>query len=237
MVLRLSELYVSTQGEGPRVGLTTQFARFGGCNLRCPGWPCDTQHAIDPKYRNEWEHISPRELLWRIQDLREQTGATNICFTGGEPFLQPHTDLETLTLALVKENFQVECFSNGTLPYPDWAMGIKFVMDWKLPGSGEWKVGGPIRWKNLAKLNKSGLDQAIKFVLKDTSDLDIAHKTVYEQMINGENIHNVQVFYGRVWQSKWTDADMIAAVLERKLPWRLNLQVHNYIWDPHERAR
>jgi 7-carboxy-7-deazaguanine synthase len=229
MVLRVDEHYVSVQGEGPRVGLPTQFIRFGGCNLRCPGWPCDTQHAIDPANRASWLKKTPDEIYDQVTELWKQTGATNICFTGGEPFLQQKADLEQLFKMLIQWGYQVECFSNGTLPYPEWAPGIKFIMDWKLQGSGESEIGVDNRWANLKLLNRSGLDQAVKFVLKDEKDLDEAHK-VYVNMLE-HHLNNVQVFYGRVWDARWNDAEMIAEVMERKLPWRLNIQVHNYIWD------
>jgi len=230
MVLRLDEHYVSVQGEGPRVGLPTQFIRFGGCNLRCPGWPCDTQHAIDPAFRKEWKVTRWTDILETALDLQDKTGASNICLTGGEPFLQGKGDLEALFMGLIGEDFSVECFSNGTLPYPEWARGIKFVMDWKLTGSGEDHVGVPQRLENIALLNGSGLDQAVKFVLKDERDLDEA-KITWEVLTDKYQWNNIQFFYGRVWDAKWTDADMIEAVLMRRLPWRLNMQVHNYIWD------
>jgi 7-carboxy-7-deazaguanine synthase len=237
MTLRLSELYTSVQGEGPRVGTPTQFVRFGGCNLRCPGWPCDTQHAIDPKYRKEWEKLKVVDLIERILDAFKDTGATNICFTGGEPFLQPNSDLEKLTHELVhRYQFNVECFSNGTLQYPDWAATqIQFVMDWKLPGSEEQNVNLVTRWRNLRLLNASAAEHAVKFVLKDEADLERAIDVA--SSMREQQLYNLQVYYGRVWQSKWTDADMIEAVLARKLSWKLNMQVHNYIWDPHERKR
>jgi len=235
MVLRVSEHYVSTQGEGPRVGLPTQFLRFGGCNLRCPGWPCDTQHAIDPKYRNEWTKLEYTDIIQRAIELRDETGATNVCFTGGEPFLQPNDDLMLLFKNLERMGFTVECFSNGTLLYPHWATDIRFVVDWKLNGSGEKDINVQTRWKNLFTLATSDYEQAVKFVLNDESDLDDAER-IYSHFARME-LQCLQVFYGRVWQSKWTDAEMIEAVLKRKLPWRLNIQVHNYIWAPHERAR
>jgi 7-carboxy-7-deazaguanine synthase len=236
MVLRLDEHYVSVQGEGPRVGTPTQFVRFGGCNLRCPGWPCDTQHAIDPKFRKEWELHDWFDVFDAIVGLYVETDVTNICFTGGEPFLQPKKDLEDLFKALIGRGFTVECFSNGTLEYPVWASGIRFVMDWKLTGSGEGVVGIDTRWKNLFLLNSAGdkIEQAVKFVLKDEADLDEAHNT-YLNMLD-RRMYNLKFFYGRVWDAKWTDAEMIDAVMQRKLPWRLNMQVHNYIWDRSKRG-
>ncbi|MEZ4353757.1 MAG: 7-carboxy-7-deazaguanine synthase QueE [Myxococcota bacterium] len=42
----LVEIFVSAQGEGPEVGRTTVFVRFGGCDLRC-GW-CDSPGTWRP---------------------------------------------------------------------------------------------------------------------------------------------------------------------------------------------
>lgn len=234
-MLRVDEHYVSIQGEGPRVGVPTQFIRFGGCNLRCPGWPCDTQHAIDPAFRNTWVRSNYTDIIAKAFNLRTDTGASNICLTGGEPFLQPKDDLELLFRNLVRAGFYVECFSNGTLPYPDWALDIKFVMDWKLAGSGESEVNRATRWTNLQRLNKwNGIHQAVKFVLKDEDDLDEAY-TIWDSAAL-EGLSNLQFYYGRVWDAAWTDADMIAAVLKRKLPWKLNIQIHNYVWDRNLRG-
>src|SRR3954453_605533 len=94
MALRLLEPYPSTQGEGPNVGKLTQFVRFAGCNLKCPGWPCDTPFSIDPaQYRNEMQLVTARTLARSVFAEFTATGAENICLTGGEPTLQPQGEL------------------------------------------------------------------------------------------------------------------------------------------------
>lgn len=229
-MLRLDEHYVSVQGEGPRVGTPTQFVRFGGCNLRCPGWPCDTQHAIDPAFRKEWKRVVWFHIVEKAIDLRDNTGANNICLTGGEPFLQPKQDLELVVRHLLGADFQIECFSNGTLEYPFWVLGkMNFIMDWKLLGSGEAGKFVDQRWENLRRLNNDA-GNAVKFVLKDEHDLNEA-ELIWNSMCNKNLNLNIQPFYGRVWDAEWTDAQMIEAVLKRRLPWRLNIQIHNYVWD------
>ena len=45
----LVEIFSSVQGEGPYVGVSTLFIRFGGCDLRC-GW-CDSPHTWKPAAR------------------------------------------------------------------------------------------------------------------------------------------------------------------------------------------
>src|SRR4051794_1447265 len=118
MTLRITEVYPSIQCEGPRIGMPTTFLRTAGCNLRCPGWPCDTQHAIDPSiYNDSWQRQSPTAVALRVDPL-----VANVCWTGGEPFLQPEVDLRELAQILWTADHEIECFSNGTIAYPDWAI-------------------------------------------------------------------------------------------------------------------
>lgn len=251
MVMRVSEVYASSQGEGPNVGKTTVFLRFGGCNLRCPGWPCDTQHAIQPIFRNEWVKHDISELFERTVKVAEMAGAEWITLTGGEPFLQPKNDLEQLIQMLWEEGYDVECFSNGTLLYPDWAVEkVSFIMDWKLPGSGEDPFNDN-RVVNLGRLNKVMVDNAVqaydldstgdgphhavKFVVKDQQDLLTAHALWSRYLKDAAS--EVEVFYGKVWYGNLEDAELVEYVMTNQLPWRLNVQVHNHIWDPQERGR
>lgn len=237
MTLRVSEVYASVQGEGPRTGQTTVFTRFGGCNLRCPGWPCDTQHAIDPAFRSDWERLDPDQLFERIHSAASLAGARLVTLTGGEPFLQPSADLERLVGNLRDAGYTVEAFTNGTVAYPDWAVEtVSMIVDWKLPGSGEFKNirNNVIRLQNLQKLDESSIWHAIKFVCKDISDFDKA-KELYKA--HPEWHDSFLWYYGKVWDGVITDAKLIEHVMKCRLPWRLNVQVHNIIWDPQERGR
>lgn len=229
--MRVSEVYLSVQGEGPRVGIPTVFVRFGGCNLRCSGWPCDTPYAIDPKYRKEWTVMSAEEVATEVTKVAFGLDYYNVCLTGGEPFLQNDGDLYDLVHLLKKIEHvgHVECFSNGTLVYPAWAFtDIMFVMDWKLPGSGENPDNGN-RLQNLAELTFA---DAVKFVIKDETDYLEARKLWMEHI---QNKSDVEVYYGAVWGAI-EDKQLVEWVLADGLPWRLNVQQHNYIWDRSQRG-
>lgn len=234
--MRVSEVYASTQGEGPRVGETTIFTRFGGCNLRCPGWPCDTQHAIDPAFRKEWTVHTPAELRDRILKTAAISGARTVTYTGGEPFLQNSGELRLLTQMLIEDyGMNVECFSNGTLEYPEWAANhISFIMDWKLPGSGE-DPYNRMRQLNLELLTWSRADHAVKFVCKDEADFHAAH--AMWATLSSHTQGNIQFYYGRVWDGEIENKDLVELVMKYKLPWKLNVQMHNYIWPANERGR
>jgi 7-carboxy-7-deazaguanine synthase len=235
--LRLLELYYSTQGEGPRVGAPTIFVRFAGCNLRCPGWPlspCDTPHAIDPRlYRKEQEFVEPIELARGVIDLARDTGARNVCLTGGEPMLQPATSVALLLAELKEANLRVEMFSNGTLPYGTWiAQHGNIVLDWKLPGSGEVLTAGQAETRalNLRDMQANCTGNAIKFTVASMEDLSAAHTAYYDTVAR----FSLPVFVGPVWGQ--IDPKVVVDYLRTcRLPWRLTLQVHKYIWRPDAR--
>lgn len=236
--MKLSEVYLSVQGEGPRVGIPTIFVRFTGCNLRCPGWPCDTPHAIFPKkYRHEWQKVSPSDVFKEIKRVAGRYQSINICYTGGEPFLQNHEQLRELTNLLTEDEHiaAIECFSNGALEYPEWALdAIYFVLDWKLEGSGEEHLSAT-RLENIRRL--SGFD-AIKFTIASEDDYEQAKEAYMWLLANAEVATSdlpMDIFYGVVW-GKVKDKDLIEWVLRDNLPWRHTMQVHNLIWDRTQRG-
>ena len=233
--LRVSEIYLSIQGEGPRVGEPTVFIRFGGCNLRCPLWPCDSQFAIDPKYRHEWLQMTPQEVVDRVRHITQGRDKINICLTGGEPFLQPNDTLEELVGNLYElpwnmgpNKVTIECFSNGTLRYPSWALDqIAFVMDWKLGGSGEAGTGYSVRLANLEGLNPK---DSIKFTIAGEEDyLQARH------IADNMPLTPMQIFAGVVW-GKLTNEQLVEWMLRDHLDWRLNVQVHNHVWQRDKRG-
>jgi len=162
-----------------------------------------------------------------------KVGARWITWTGGEPFLQKNDELEELCEILRSSGFQQECFSNGTIEYPEWATRkIYFIMDWKLPGSGEDPLNQTRTMHNLSRLQNG---DAVKFVCKNHNDLIVAH-SLWSSYIMGK-LPTIGVYYGKVWDGDITDAELAEYVMREKLPWKLNVQLHNYIWPANERGR
>ena len=223
--MKLVEIYTSVQGEGPHTGKPIQFVRFGGCNYRCPGWPCDTQFAIDPKFRKEWESVTPDEVLSRIQLWPE-----HICVTGGEPLTQPSRELEQFVHGL-PESYRIDLFTNGSRPLAPWAhqSRVSIVMDWKLPGSGEC----PDEDMRKANLLELGNKDAVKFVCKDYDDMVEAATWSRHFYKWGARTH---LWAGVVWGQLET-SELVDFIMENQLPWRLNVQTHQYIWPPQEKRR
>jgi 7-carboxy-7-deazaguanine synthase len=232
-MLRLLEHYPSIQGEGPRTGAPTQFVRFAGCNLRCPSWPCDTQFAIEPKlYRKEQQQISAADLATQCAYVATHTGCRNVCLTGGEPMLQHTDDIDALITLLTDPIFGVvEMFSNGTLRYSDTVLEqCCVIMDWKLPGSGE-RADDPMRIQNYQDMMSIG-GHTIKFTCANYRDLVMA-QAIYNRYSMAD--FQGRIYVGPVWDAGLPPAQIAEFILDNKLPWNLNLQIHKYVWPPDAR--
>ena|SRR5215467_2408054 len=225
--LRLTELYPSIQGEGPHTGEPTVFVRFGGCNMRCPGWPCDTQHAIEPSMWRNDPIVEVVDLLGQIQELP----GDNICITGGEPTMQPAEHLSDLVSGLLQMHYTIDMFTNGSLhPFAEWTRdsSVCIIMDWKLKGSGEWQTGVELRLQNLQTLTTK---DAIKFVIKDDDDF----KEAIDMWHALKGMTSAVFWVGTAW-GHYKEADLVKRVLEEDLPWKVNIQVHKYVWPGVEKG-
>jgi 7-carboxy-7-deazaguanine synthase len=98
--VRLSERFLSIQGEPNPIGALAYFIRLSGCNLQC-SW-CDTKDLID----QVTEELSPALLSEIIESYQ------TIVITGGEPLLQIDDIVELVGLNHNK-SFYIE--TNGTL--------------------------------------------------------------------------------------------------------------------------
>lgn len=84
--IRISEIFGPTiQGEGLLIGQPTIFVRMAGCDFRC-NW-CDTLHAVDSSFRDEWKLMSVTEIWQQVECLSNNTPIT-ISLSGGNPAIQ-----------------------------------------------------------------------------------------------------------------------------------------------------
>ncbi|MDK1387839.1 7-carboxy-7-deazaguanine synthase QueE [Sinorhizobium sp. 8-89] len=89
--IRVSEIFGPTiQGEGVLIGLPTVFVRTGGCDYRC-SW-CDSLHAVDSRYRDEWRAMSAEEV-WREITRLSGGKSVMVSLSGGNPAIQPLGEL------------------------------------------------------------------------------------------------------------------------------------------------
>ena len=105
-MLQIKEIFTSIQSEGPFAGCPAIFVRFGGCNLACSF--CDTDFTTDVRA------MSVAAIVGEVQRVKrhEESAATLVVITGGEPFLQ---DFRDLVLELVDECLTVQIETNGTI--------------------------------------------------------------------------------------------------------------------------
>jgi 7-carboxy-7-deazaguanine synthase len=154
----------------------------------------------------------------------------NICFTGGEPFLQPKLELHDIAWELVLKGKTLEFFSNGTLEYPEWALKHTHItMDWKLPGSGE-DPNNVMRLQNLKRMKELGVKHSVKFVVKNRDDYELAK--VLSARIDK---HLTTIWAGVAWGAM-EPSELAEWMQKDQLKWKLNVQVHNYVWDRSQRG-
>jgi 7-carboxy-7-deazaguanine synthase len=127
MQAKISEIFISYQGEGTFMGSRQIFARFYGCNLNCAY--CDT---VQTSYKS----FTKEALLGKILDLGRDYN--ELVLTGGEPLLYADFLAEFLLLFRKSSRKKVYLETNGTLPV-EFAKISSFIdivaMDIKLPSS------------------------------------------------------------------------------------------------------
>ena len=123
MDLRVSEHFLSLQGEGPSVGTPAHFLRLQGCDVGCR-W-CDTKYTWDPAGGRAMTHT---EAFAALRALGE---ASLLVVTGGEPLAHP--GIETLLEAALAEWPRVEVETSGLLPPPMQHPRLFYNVSPKLP--------------------------------------------------------------------------------------------------------
>ena len=104
---KITEVFLSIQGEGVHAGDEHIFVRFHGCNMRCTF--CDTPQSEIPG------DSSIRSVVDKIIDANPQKRAGAITITGGEPLLHSNF-LKCLLPALKDKGYRIHLDTNGTMP-------------------------------------------------------------------------------------------------------------------------
>ena len=205
--LRITEVFLSLQGEARDAGWPTVFVRLTGCPLRC-GY-CDTAYAF---HGGEWRSID--ELVAEVRAC----GVRHVCVTGGEPLAQKRCLL--LLERLCDEGFIVSLETSGALDVSGVDPRVSRIVDIKTPASGE--VGRNL-WTNLAHL---GAHDQIKFVICNRADYDWAVEVLRREALDARCV---------VWFSPSKgelDARALADwIVEDRLPVRFQMQLHKLLWN------
>jgi len=152
-----------------------------------------------------------------VKKVRE-FGHPLVLVTGGEPLAQRNTI--DLLKALLKEAATIQLETAGAHDLARVPDGVSIIMDIKTPGSGEVARN---RWENISHL-KAGAE--IKFVINDRDDYEWVKKVIINRSLAGLNI---PLLLSPAWKML-PPATLVAWMLEDRLPARLQIQQHKYIW-------
>ena len=212
-MLTINEIFHSIQGESTHTGRPCVFVRLTACDLRC-SW-CDTPYAF-----TEGTKMSVTDVVSRV----EAYACDLVEITGGEPLLQ--RDVYPLMRQLLDLGRTVMVETGGHLSIKDVPSPVIRVVDVKCPGSGE---SSKNHWENLELLTRQ---DEVKFVIRDRVDYEYARDVVARHGLVGRTAAVLFSPVHDVLQSK----DLAAWILEDRLPVRLQLQAHKYIWGADVRG-
>jgi 7-carboxy-7-deazaguanine synthase len=216
ILMHVTEIFRSIQGESTYAGLPCIFVRLTGCNLRCV-W-CDTAYA----FTGGRPMLVP-EVMEVVRGFSESDGQRRVNLveiTGGEPLLQK--EVIPLMQRLLAEDYRVLVETSGERYIGDLPERVIRIVDVKCPGSDE---GGSFCLDNLAIL--SSRDQ-LKFVLTDRADYEWARDFLRQHGL-GQRVE--AVLFSPVF-NKLEPKSLAQWILEDGLPVRVGLQLHKLIWHP-----
>lgn len=225
--LPMVEIFETVEGEGTRAGYPTVFVRLFHCNLRCT-W-CDTPYSYAP-YKPEFE-ASVHDIVQKVAAY----GWQNICMTGGEPLIHRHkSQLLIDALARLPHVQDIHIETNGAIdlcPFAeirksttDLQQKVRFVVDYKLPASGE---TGQMLHHHFDVLTPR---DEMKFVIANDEDFDAAVNVLHRYDIPAV------ILFSPVWETM-PPKRLVEKILESGLKQvKLNLQIHKVIWDPNMRG-
>jgi 7-carboxy-7-deazaguanine synthase len=204
--LRLTEIFLSLQGESRSVGWPTVFVRLTGCPLRC-GY-CDTAYAF---HGGEW---------WDLPAILAEVarhGVRHVCVTGGEPLAQKRCI--ALLAALCDAGYEVSLETSGALDVSAVDPRVSRVVDLKTPGSGE------MARNLLDNLPLLGTRDQLKFVVCDRVDYEWARGMLAEHALDARCEVLFSPSFGQLGA-----AELAGWILEDKLPVRFQMQLHKQLW-------
>jgi 7-carboxy-7-deazaguanine synthase len=216
--LRITEVFHSIQGESSWAGLPCTFIRITGCPLRCV-W-CDTTYSFQGGERRTLE-----SLVAEAKDI----GTDLVEVTGGEPLAHPNAFV--LVGRLLDEGFTVLVETSGAVDVAPRDPRCHLIMDLKCPGSGESQRN---LWSNLDHLTAR---DEVKFVVADRSDYEWARDVIRERGLDSRvGDETLRALLISPVHGALALEELARWILEDRLPVRLQVQLHKFIWAPDARG-
>ena len=208
--LKVYETFSSIQGESSHAGRLCFFIRLAGCNLRCAY--CDTVKA-------QLSSAGTDRSIGSLIAEAEHSGLKLVEITGGEPMLQEGTP--ELCRRLLERGFEVLIETNGSVDLAPVPPGVRRIIDWKTPCSGETEKMFEANFRSLRPGDE------VKFVVADRRDYDAARDAIRRFGIAGKTTLLFAPVFGRI-----SPRTLVEWMLADRVPARLNLQLHKIVWDP-----
>src|SRR4030095_10342414 len=160
MELRVTEIFLSIQGESSHAGRPCSFVRLTGCPRRCV-W-CDSEYTF-----TGGEKIAFEEIFEKLEEF----GCNLVEVTGGEPLAQKN--VFPFITELCDRGYEVLIETGGYVSTENVDPRAAIILDVKCPASGEAERN---HWPNLERL-RSDTDE-VKFVIADISDWEFAQDVI-----------------------------------------------------------
>lgn len=149
----------------------------------------------------------------------QTNGCKHICITGGEPLLQ--AEVHQLIDKLLHQGHIISLETGGSLPINEVDSRVHIILDIKCPGSD---MSHKNHWQNLDAITNK---DEIKFVVSDELDYKYAKDICAEHNLFKKSNILLSPVHGIL------DPQLLVEwILRDKLPVRLNMQIHKYIWTP-----
>ncbi len=168
---------------------------------------------------DEGSEISEDEIVQTVAGYRLYL----VEITGGEPLLQK--EVLPLSKHLLDKGYTVLIETNGSVSIRAIDSRAIVIMDMKTPQSGM------SRKMDLENLNLLRACDELKFVIVDRGDYEWAKDLIKKHRLIDKCTVLLSPAFGILSArslSQW--------ILEDRLPVRLNLQLHKYIYGPNERG-
>jgi 7-carboxy-7-deazaguanine synthase len=212
LIMRVTELFYSIQGESTYAGQPCVFVRLTGCPLRCT-W-CDTEYAF---------YGGSEVPLDQILEKIESYACRLVEITGGEPLAQ--SEALVLIGRLCDKGFDVLIETSGAIDTSAVDARARVILDVKCPGSG---MSERMHWPNVTRLT---VKDEVKFVLADRSDYEWACQVLARYELADRCTVLMSPVFGSL-----EPRQLAEWVLADHLPVRVQLQLHKLIWAPDMRG-
>lgn len=211
--LRVSESFLSLQGEGPSAGTPAHFIRLQGCTVGCH-W-CDTRYAWPA---DGGDATTVAAIIDRARALGE---APLLVVTGGEPLEHPH--LTTLLEAALERWERVEVETSGVGPPPLTHARLFYNVSPKLPSATP-------RWSDTWRHTPDWLAEpraTFKLVVGDPPDDADAPRLIAEHGLPGARV--MLMPEGLTDDRLRARADRVAELCKAN-GWRMSPRLHVWMW-------